>query len=86
MWSAGHTIRRVMKIDLREVLTGLEGKGHDYLIADFNSLASKKVRVEEGLKKGAYQILINNTGGLPQGLLLRQVSNSLKRLYQYTYT
>lgn len=54
---------------LQEVLNGLEGSGHDYLVADFNNLQEVKEAVSEGLKNGSYHILINNTGGPAPGPL-----------------
>ena len=54
---------------LEEVLADLEGDGHDCLTADFNNLTQVQKLVEEGLSKGPYQILINNTGGPAPGPL-----------------
>ena len=56
---------------LQEVLAGLEGEGHDYLVADFNSLQAVLDAAAKGLTKGAYHILINNTGGPSPGPLAK---------------
>ncbi len=54
---------------LAEVVKGLKGTGHDALVADFNDLNEVKEPIEQGLKKGSYQILVNNTGGPSPGPL-----------------
>lgn len=54
---------------LKEVLSALEGEGHDYLVADFNDLESVKENVVSALSNGDYHILINNTGGPAPGPL-----------------
>ena len=54
---------------LRKQLAELNGEGHDYLMADFNDLDQVEERARQGLKKGDYHILINNTGGPPPGPL-----------------
>lgn len=75
---------------LQEVLAGLEGKDHDYLVADFNNLGEVKSVVEEGLKKGSYQILINNTGGPSPGPLsqanIDQFEETLSRHLHVSHT
>ena len=54
---------------LKEVVTQLDGEDHDYLVADFNQVDEVQSCVREGLKKGYYHILINNTGGPAPGPL-----------------
>lgn len=54
---------------LQDVLKGLEGKGHDYLIANFDDIDQVQDVVEKGLQSGSYQILINNSGGPAPGPL-----------------
>ena len=47
----------------------LPGDGHDYLVADFDDLDGVREQVAEGLRKGEYQILVNNPGGPLPGKL-----------------
>ncbi len=54
---------------LKEVVKQLPGDGHDYLVADFDDLDKVKERTVEGLQKGDYHLLINNTGGPAPGKL-----------------
>lgn len=51
---------------LKELISTLEGSGHNYLVADFSDFSSvlkHKVQVE----RGNFHILINNAGGPPPG-------------------
>ncbi len=54
---------------LLDVLSGLQGEGHDHLVADFNSLPDVVDSVRRGLSVGNYHILVNNTGGPAPGAL-----------------
>ncbi|MEM0941609.1 MAG: SDR family oxidoreductase [Bacteroidota bacterium] len=54
---------------LREVLDGLKGNDHDFLVANFDNLQEVEKAVKSGLKSGPYHILINNTGGPSPGPL-----------------
>ena len=54
---------------LQQVLQGLAGQGHDYLVANFDDLAQVKSAVSTASENGAYHILINNTGGPAPGPL-----------------
>ncbi|MEM7297896.1 MAG: SDR family oxidoreductase [Bacteroidota bacterium] len=54
---------------LKEVVSQLNGDGHNYLVADFNNLDEVKEKVEKELGNGDYHILINNTGGPAPGPL-----------------
>lgn len=53
--------------EMKKIVSQLKGNKNDYLVADFNDLKSVEMSVKEALKKGDYQILINNTGGPPSG-------------------
>lgn len=54
---------------LEAALKTLSPGDHDYLVADFDDLEAVKTAVDIGLKKGNYQILINNSGGPAPGPL-----------------
>lgn len=54
---------------LKAALKHLSPGDHDYLVADFDDLVSVEKEIEHGLAKGAYQILINNSGGPAPGPL-----------------
>lgn len=53
--------------EMKKIVSELNGNNNDYLVADFDDLDSVKSSIAEGLKKGDYHILINNTGGPPSG-------------------
>ena len=55
---------------LHRVLKELEGDEHDYIVADFNDLEQVEESIQTALGKGAYQILVNNTGGPAPGPLV----------------
>ncbi len=57
------------KDSLSHALGELKPGGHDYLVADFDDLEAVKAAANEGLVKGDYQILINNSGGPAPGPL-----------------
>lgn len=54
---------------LKKALQKLAPGDHDYLVADFDDLSAVKSAAEMALKKGAYHILINNSGGPAPGQL-----------------
>ncbi len=54
---------------LNEALAQLSPGTHDYLVADFDDLPAVEAEVKRALKKGPYQILINNSGGPAPGPL-----------------
>ncbi len=54
---------------LKDVVKQLPGEGHDYLVADFDDLNRVKEQTIEGLQKGDYHLLINNSGGPAPGKL-----------------
>ncbi len=58
-----------LKLALQE-LSSSAGQKHNYLVADFNFTDQLKEVVAKSLKKKAYHILINNTGGPPAGLAI----------------
>lgn len=64
---------------LNAVLKGLEGEGHDYLVADFDDLERVKSEVSKSLVKGDYHILINNTGGPAPGPLANATIEDFSR-------
>lgn len=53
--------------EMKKIVAELDGDGNDYLVADFNDLSSVESCIKEGLNKGDYHILINNTGGPSSG-------------------
>jgi len=75
---------------LSEVAANLEGASHDYVVADFNKLEQVRESVNLALKKGPYQILINNTGGPAPGLLaeadLEQFEEAISRHLHVSHT
>lgn len=52
---------------LKQVVQDLPGTGHDYLVADFDDLKAVEAAATSSLQKGAFHILINNTGGPAPG-------------------
>lgn len=54
---------------LKKAVQTLHPGTHDYLVADFADRDAVGQAVDRGLSKGAYHILINNTGGPAPGLL-----------------
>lgn len=52
---------------LKEIVASFDGKGHDYLVADFDDLNEVEAQAEKALLEGDYHILINNTGGPAPG-------------------
>ena len=55
---------------LKDVLDGLPGEGHDYLIADFTDSASVNSLVETLENREGYSVFVNNSGGPKGGALL----------------
>ncbi len=67
---AGVTLFARNEDSLKLALGKLGPGNHDYLVADFDNLEDVKREVQKGLAKGAYHILINNTGGPAPGPLV----------------
>lgn len=51
---------------LKKTVNELEGKEHNYLVADFSDFATVEAHREK-IREGNYHILINNAGGPPPG-------------------
>lgn len=71
------------EVKLSKLVKELDGSSHDYLVADFDDLEAVKNQVENALKEGDFQILINNTGGPAPGKIyeaaLSEFELALKR-------
>jgi 3-oxoacyl-[acyl-carrier protein] reductase len=63
---------------LQVAVNELNGKGHDYLVANFDDLEAVKSQVKKGLSSGDYHILINNSGGPAPGALHQADLNALE--------
>lgn len=71
------------EVKLSKLVKELDGSSHGYLVADFDDLEAVKNQVENALKEGDFQILINNTGGPAPGKIyeaaLSEFELALKR-------
>lgn len=52
---------------LAELVSSLQGDGHDYLVANFDDLQQVQSQAKLALESGGIQILINNTAGPAPG-------------------
>lgn len=75
---------------LQKVASELTGSGHDYIVADFDDLNVVKEVVQKSIKKGDFQILINNTGGPVPGPLteagIEQFNDAISRHLHVSHT
>ena len=68
---------------LSDVLNSLDvsqGQSHSFICVDFSD--TEKLKVEINLLKGAYHILVNNTGGPPSGPIIDATGQSFEEAFK----